>query len=123
MQKCVDFCLNLVKINTFLTNKEELTRDEFKNIYDQFFDAIRNYIYYRSGDSELATDIAQETFIKVWEKQFSYEPKKIKGLLYKISSDLFISHYRREKLARDHQAEIKFCYKEEENTSNLEYEE
>lgn len=100
-----------------------MTKDEFKNIYDQYFDSIRNYIYYRSGDAELATDIAQDAFFKVWEKQFKYEPKKIKSLLYKISSDLFISQYRREKLAREYMTEIKFGFREEEDNNNLEYKE
>ena len=58
---------------------------------------MRNYIYYRSGDNELATDIAQETFMRVWEKQLEPESKKIKGLLFKISGDLFVSSYRKKK--------------------------
>ena len=74
-----------------------MTRDQFKYIFDNYFDAVRNYIYYRSGDNELATDIAQETFMKIWEKQLEAEPNKIKGLLFKISGDLFVSNYRKQK--------------------------
>jgi RNA polymerase sigma-70 factor (ECF subfamily) len=70
-----------------------LTKGEFKHIYDKYFDIIRNYLYYRSGNLELANDITQETFIKVWEKQFDYEEGKIKSLLYKIAGDNFVSHY------------------------------
>lgn len=76
-----------------------MTREQFKNIFNQHFDAVRNYIYYRSGDTELATDIAQETFIKLWEKQFGIADGKIKGLLFKIASDLFVSSYRKQKTA------------------------
>ena len=61
------------------------------------FAQIRNYVFYRSGNTEVATDIAQETFLKIWEKQNSIQPEKVKGLLYKISGDLFVSHYRKEK--------------------------
>lgn len=74
-----------------------MTRDQFKYIFDNYFDAVRNYIYYRSGDNELATDIAQETFMRIWEKQLEAEPNKIKGLLFKISGDLFVSSYRKQK--------------------------
>ena len=35
--------------------------------------------------------------MRVWEKQLKVEPKKIKGLLFKISGDLFVSSYRRQK--------------------------
>jgi len=79
-----------------------LTRESFKVLFEQHFDTIRNYIYYKCSDEELATDIAQETFLKIWEKQLITNPKKAIGLLYKISSDIFISRYRRQ------QVELKF---------------
>jgi len=61
------------------------------------FAGIRNYVFYRSGDTEVATDIAQETFLKIWEKQHIIQSDNVKGLLYKIAGDLFVSHYRKEK--------------------------
>lgn len=70
-------------------------------MFDTHFDAVRSYVYYRSGDTELATDVAQETFLKIWEKQLQPDVKNIKGLLLKIAGDIFISRYRREKLALD----------------------
>ena len=76
-----------------------MTRKFFKDIFDNHFDAVRNYIYYRSGDAELATDIAQETFMKIWEKQINFDnSNNVKGLLFKISGDLFISSYRKQKV-------------------------
>jgi len=60
------------------------------------FARVRNYVFYRSGDTEIATDIAQETFMKVWEKNGSLNADRIKSLLFKIANDLFISYYRKE---------------------------
>ncbi len=74
-----------------------MTREEFKNLFDNHFDGLRNYIYYRSGDSELATDIAQETLMRIWEKQPKIEEHKTKGLLFKMAGDLFVSSYRKQK--------------------------
>jgi len=76
-----------------------LTKEEFKDIFDKHFDAIRSYIYYRCGDTELATDIAQDTFMQVWEKQFNTNDKEIVGLLYKIASNFFVSRYRKQNIA------------------------
>jgi len=76
-----------------------LTRDTFKTLFDQYFDDIRKYLFYRSGDEELATDIAQDTFMRLWEKQIDVDPRTVKGLLIKIANDFFISRYRKEKFA------------------------
>lgn len=61
------------------------------------FAGVRKYVFYRSGNTDVATDIAQETFLKIWEKQHLVQPEKVKGLLYKIAGDLFVSHFRKEK--------------------------
>jgi RNA polymerase sigma factor (sigma-70 family) len=76
-----------------------LTQEEFKNIFDNYFEHLRKYLFYRSGNDELATDIAQDTFMRIWEKQVEIDPKKVKGLLFKIGNDLFISHYRKDQVA------------------------
>ncbi len=76
-----------------------MTKEEFKNLFETSFDEVRRYILYRSGDSEAATDIAQEVFLKVWEKNRDVALPVSKGLLFKIAADKFISRYRREKLA------------------------
>ncbi|MCF8295588.1 MAG: sigma-70 family RNA polymerase sigma factor [Bacteroidales bacterium] len=75
-----------------------MNQEEFKSVFNKYFDAVRNYIYYRSGDQEIATDIAQDTFIILWEKQLD-SSDKIKALLFKIAGDIFVSQYRRTQTA------------------------
>lgn len=100
-----------------------MTQEEFKILFDKYFDSIRNYIYYRSGNEELATDIAQDSFMKLWEKNLDFDEKPLKSLLYKIANDLFISKYRRDKVAQkyllklqpsvdNHSPEDELAYKE-----------
>ena len=95
-----------------------MTAEEFKNLYNHYFDSIRNYIYYRSGNKDLASDISQETFIKVWKKRSEIKKENIKALLYKISRDEFVSWIRKEKLKKVY-AEQSFKHEIEENNQDL----
>lgn len=74
-----------------------MTHSEFKTLFENYFPQVRNYVLFRSGNTETATDIAQETFLTIWEKQNKIQPEKLKGLLFKIANDKFISFYRKEK--------------------------
>jgi RNA polymerase sigma-70 factor (ECF subfamily) len=76
-----------------------LKKEEFKLLFDTYFEDVRRYILYRSGDDETATDVAQETFMRVWEKQMEIDTQRVKGLLLKIAGDLFVSQYRRKQVA------------------------
>ena len=95
-----------------------MTAEEFKNLYNHYFDSIRNYIYYRSGNKDLASDISQETFIKVWKKRSEIKKENIKALLYKISRDEFVSWIRKEKLKKEY-VEQSFKFEIEENNDDL----
>ena len=78
-----------------------MTRDTFKLLFDKYFDSVRSFLYYRGADREQASDLAQDVFMRVWEKNIDIEIESAKGLLFKIAGDMFISQVRREKLARN----------------------
>ena len=84
-----------------------MTKSEFKSLFDNHFEAVRNYIWYRSGDMELASDITQEAFLKLRETQPEVKNGNLKGLVFKIAGDLFVSSYRRKKVALNFQMEQK----------------
>jgi len=71
----------------------------------------------------VATDIAQDSFMKIWEKNLEYNENQIKGLLYKISKELWISQYRKLDSAR--KFELNLTYEDERTTPEdlLEYDE
>jgi RNA polymerase sigma-70 factor (family 1) len=77
--------------------KATLTKEEFKQIFDSNFDEIRSYLFYRCGDKELATDISQECFLKLWEKKDKIRLDQVKGLLYKMAADLYVNTYHHQK--------------------------
>ncbi|MEO0896991.1 MAG: sigma-70 family RNA polymerase sigma factor [Bacteroidota bacterium] len=87
-----------------------MTPAEFKSYYDQFFDPVRRYLYFRSGDPDLSTDICQEVFLSVWEKRDRFKSFQIKPLLYKMAGDKLNSHYRRIKVRERHLESLKLDF-------------
>ncbi len=75
-----------------------MTKEEFKYLFDKHFDSVRSYLFYRGAGMDEASDLAQDVFLRLWEKQMDIDPKTAIRLLYKIASDMYISKYRREKL-------------------------
>ncbi|MDR2495786.1 MAG: sigma-70 family RNA polymerase sigma factor [Tannerellaceae bacterium] len=72
-----------------------LSETDFKSLFGEHFDAIRTYVFYRCGDTLTASDIAQDVFLRIWEKRGSLSSDSIKPLLYKIASDSYVSNYRK----------------------------
>lgn len=75
-----------------------MTKEEFKHLFDKYFDSVRSYLFYRGAGIDEASDLAQDVFLRLWEKQIEVDPKTAIGLLYKIAGDMYISKYRRAKL-------------------------
>lgn len=72
-----------------------ISKAEFKQLFDKYFDTIRSFIFYRCGDRDAASDMAQDVFMKIWEKREQLDNLNLKPLLYKIANDMVISNYRK----------------------------
>ncbi len=84
-----------------------MTKEEFKELFDSYFDSVRSYLFYRGAEKEEASDLAQDVFMRIWEKQPVIDPKIALRLLYKMAGDMFISRYRRETLEKNYRASLK----------------
>ena len=85
----------------------QLTKEEFIILFDTYFDSVRSYLFYRGAEKEQASDLAQDVFLRLWEKQLDIDPKTARYLLYKIAGDMFISQYRREELEMNYRKSLK----------------
>jgi len=83
-----------------------LSKEEFKKLFETHFDAIRRYLYYRCSDADLASDVAQDLFTRIWEKGMNLDPDNDKALLYKMASDMIVSKLRRKKVELNYVSSI-----------------
>ncbi len=70
----------------------------FDQIFERWYDPIRNFIYYKTGDVFTAEDIAQDTFLKIWEKKQEIKVETVKQLLFTIAHNLFLNRLEHKKI-------------------------
>lgn len=74
------------------------TADTFLKAYDEHSDGLFRYALFKTSDREIALDITQDGFMRVWEYiQKGNDVENIKALLYRTIGNLIIDHYRRKK--------------------------
>ena len=100
-----------------------MTKEEFKLLFDKYYDPVRRYLHYRGAGTELASDLAQDVFLIIWEKKMEIDPDNAAGLLYKIAGDMFISKHRREKLESEYASSIVYEAASESPADQLSYKE
>ena len=88
--------------------KEEI--EAFKSIFDKYYESIRNFAYFKTGDIDIAEDIVQETFIRLWEIRNTVIENTVKSLLYAMAANNIKNHYRHKKVvlnfAMNHKPEV-----------------
>lgn len=81
------------------------SKTDLKEVYERYFDQLRGFLYYKTGDVSLAEDLVQEVFVKLWEKRETIKKETVKSLLFTMSSHLMINHYNHLKVVAKHQNE------------------
>ena len=68
----------------------------FTGIYDELVKPIYRYIYYRV-EPQIAEDLTEETFIKVWEnlKQYKKGSNQFSAWVFRIAHNLVCDYYRK----------------------------
>ncbi len=63
----------------------------FERIFDSHSRLLYNFIYYKCGDTDVANDIVQEAFIKLWENCKKVLFLKAKSFVYTIAKNLYLN--------------------------------
>lgn len=88
-----------------------ISQVEFDRVFMAWYNPLRNFIYYKTGDMETAEDIVQDTFLKVWERREKINVVTVKSLLYTIANNLFLNRLEHEK--------VSFKFISEQDTNNF----
>ena len=78
--------------------KGKFNYEAFQALFDNYYVQIKNFVYYKTASIETAEDIAQECFIKIWEKKDRVNPTTAKSYLYTIAFNLSIDHLKKQNL-------------------------
>jgi RNA polymerase sigma-70 factor (ECF subfamily) len=67
----------------------------FRKLFDEHYKAIRNFIYYLSGDLSLADDLTQDVFLLAWEERDKVKDETAKSYLFTIAKNNYFKHHRK----------------------------
>ena len=80
-----------------LEEKRHKNYNEFLKQYNDYYEKILNYVFYRTGqDKSLAEDLTQEIFLKALEKYHLYDAtRSFQSWLYTIARNHLTDYYRK----------------------------
>jgi RNA polymerase sigma-70 factor (ECF subfamily) len=84
-----------------------LDRDSFRKLFEENYNLLCNYINAQTHDIELSQEIAQKTFVKLWEKreEISFNTSS-KSYLFQSARNTLIDYYRSLKASNIHAEEF-----------------
>ncbi|MFT7034446.1 MAG: RNA polymerase sigma factor (sigma-70 family) [Cyclobacteriaceae bacterium] len=83
----------------------------FRKVYEEQGNALKNFLYYKFGSFEAASDHAQEAFIRLWNKCAEVPFEKARSFLFTTAKRLFLDDLAHQKV------ELKFVEKQEHSPS------
>lgn len=69
----------------------------YRAFFDEHYSQIKNFIYYKTADVAVSEDLAQECFLKVWEKRDKINPETAQKYLYTIAKNMAVDHFKKKR--------------------------
>jgi len=95
-----------------------IDRTKFIELFNAMYKPVKNFVYFKTGDIEMAEDITQDAFMKVWEKRDDIREETVKPLLYTIAGNLCKNRFEHQQVVFDFASK----YKSNENSASPEFE-
>lgn len=72
-------------------------RDAYAVLFARWQDRIWSFLVRRTGNRELASDLFQETFLRIWRSARTFKPgQPFRPWLFRVSANIARDRYRRE---------------------------
>ena len=82
-------------------------KEAFQKLFHEFHDSLFRFVAYRVQDGEIAKDITQETFVRIWNNRENLIPEKsFFSLIARISTNLCYDHFRHTEVRNRHKEQI-----------------
>jgi len=83
-----------------MANPKESVCEEkvFESAFSTYAETLRNFIYYKCGDTDQADDLVQEAFIKLWNNCAKVPFEKAKSFLYTVINNAFLNEVAHRKV-------------------------
>ena len=97
-----------------IENVKHSDKDSFKKIYIQYHPVLFRFVISRVHDEDIAEDIVQDTFIRVWRIRTTLaSDNSFFSLIAKISSNLSKDHFKHEAVRFRHKESIIEIYNQQ----------
>ena len=85
-----------MKERQIIKSLKEGDREAFSMLYKQYWEKVYHFCGLYLNNRDVAEDVVQEVFIKVWEsREFIREDDNFKGLLFVITRNLIFNQHRK----------------------------
>ena len=97
-----------------IENVKHSDKDSFKKLYLQYHPVLFRFVVSQVGDADIAEDIVQDTFIRVWRIRTTLvSDKSFFSLIAKISNNLSKDYFKREAVRLRHKDNIKELFSQQ----------
>ena len=98
----------MIEKDTILLHKvKNSDKTAFKKLFFNYHDTLFRFVHYKVQDSDIAEDITQETFLRVWKMRSKLKSgKSFFSLIARISTNLCYDHFRHNEVRQRHESLI-----------------
>lgn len=95
-------------------------KSAFKNLFDQYFNALCSFAYNYVPDIPTIEDYVQEVFISFWEKKSDFDQlNTIKSYLYTSVRNKCLNYLKHQKVLKNHEESLAYDILSEEQSTQF----